>query len=93
MWVLLAYLGTSAIGNHQARQLLQQRAQTTARAVNYAAETVDNGPDLQRFVNSLGAERDVNLVVAVAGRPSVVIASTSGGSAHRPRASRTAGDG
>jgi PAS domain S-box-containing protein len=76
IWVVLAYWVTSVIGSRQARQLLQQRAQTVARAVNYAAETIQLGPDLQRIVSSLGSERDVNLVVAVAGTPAMVIAST-----------------
>ncbi|MCX5691439.1 MAG: PAS domain-containing protein, partial [Planctomycetota bacterium] len=76
LWVLLAYWATSQIGSHQARLLLHQRAETTARAVNYAAETIDVGPELQRMVNSLGGERDVSLVVVVAGDPSIVIAST-----------------
>jgi PAS domain S-box-containing protein len=76
LWVLIAYWATSAIGSHQARLLLHQRAETMAMAVNYVAETVDQGPELQRVVNSLGSERDVSLIVAVAGDPSVVIAST-----------------
>jgi hypothetical protein len=55
LWVLIAYWATSAIGSHQARLLLHQRAETMAMAVNYVAETVDQGPELQRVVNSLAS--------------------------------------
>ncbi len=74
--VALSYLGTLSLGSHQALQRLQQRAEVAAHTVNYAAETILSETDLQRLVNSLGSERDVNMIVVVGGEPTRVIAAT-----------------
>ncbi len=74
--VLLAYWSTLSLGNQQAHDRLYQRAETVARTVTYAAETLKSEQDLQRLVNSLGAEPDVNVIVAVGGKPTRVVACT-----------------
>jgi len=74
--VVLAYFGTLTLGSFQARQRLQQRAEVAAHTVNYAAETILSETDLQRLVNSLGSDRDVNMIVVVGGEPTRVIAAT-----------------
>ncbi len=74
--VALAYAGATWLGREQAYQRLQQRAETAARTVTYAAETLRSEHDLQRLVNSMGAEPDITQIVAVGGSPARVIAST-----------------
>ena len=55
---------------------LERQAETMARSINYAAETLHNDRELQRLVNAMGAEPDVNLIVVAAGNPPRVLAST-----------------
>ena len=55
---------------------LTQRADLLAEAIHYAAETVDDPEELQRYVTALGGRREVRAIVAVAGQPSRIIAST-----------------
>ncbi len=71
-------LGVWMYHNYQQRlsdELLTE-ASTLANAINAAAETVSSTGELQRIVNSLAAERDVNLIIVVAGPESRVIASS-----------------
>src|SRR5438067_136400 len=50
------------------------RAETLVHAVNYAAETVSRGSELQRFVSATAADRDVAQIIVVGGNPSTIIA-------------------
>jgi PAS domain S-box-containing protein len=63
-------------GHNQVRVELQREGRAIARMVNYAAETLDTDRGLQRLVSCLGAERSIQKIVAVAGSPPRVIAST-----------------
>ena len=74
--VVAAVVVTVRLGELQARKRLAERAETAARVVNYAAETVEDTRDLQRLVNSLGSEMDVTRIVVVAGSTPRIIAST-----------------
>ena len=58
------------------RQQAQRRAEVIAHTVNYAAYSVDDWNELQRFVAAIGAEPDVNLVIVYGGQPSRIVAST-----------------
>jgi signal transduction histidine kinase/AmiR/NasT family two-component response regulator len=60
----------------QSRERLRARAELIAHAVHYASETLSDGTELQRLVSSLGADRDVSLIVVVLGDPPTVIATT-----------------
>ncbi|MFN8818023.1 MAG: ATP-binding protein [bacterium] len=73
---LASFLIPSWLGTRIAQDRLNDRAASIARAVIYAADSLRNREDLQRFVTSLGADPDINVIVAVGGRPLHVVAST-----------------
>ncbi|MBS0369307.1 MAG: EAL domain-containing protein [Proteobacteria bacterium] len=56
--------------------LVEQRAEATVSAVHAAAETTQDSTDLRRLVSALGAARDVQRLVLVAGEPGRVIAAS-----------------
>ena len=60
----------------QARDRLLARAELIAHAVHYASETISSESELQRLVSSLGADRDVSMIVVALGDPPVVLATT-----------------
>jgi len=55
---------------------LRQRAELVANMVSYAAESTSRAGELQRIVTAIGADKDVLEIIAVAGTPPRVIAST-----------------
>ncbi len=52
------------------------RAEIVCHAVNYAAESASRRVDLQRFVYSIGAEQDINLIVVAGNHLPRVLACT-----------------
>jgi signal transduction histidine kinase len=54
---------------------VKRRAQALAHAVRYMVEASNDPTELSRFVNALGSEDNVNLIVVVAGEPLMVLAS------------------
>ncbi|MDJ0838425.1 MAG: response regulator [Acidobacteriota bacterium] len=54
----------------------EARAEAIVNAVDYAAETVEQNRELRRFVEAMGAERNVNLIVVAAGNPARVISAS-----------------
>jgi len=74
--VLLAYIAMHGLGRWQGRDRVAENALTSLRLINYAAEAVDNQRDLQRIINSMGGEENVDEIVVVGGEPLAVIAST-----------------
>ncbi len=68
----------------QAREQSLLRAEALVHSINYAAESLRDPADLQRFVMALGAESDVEMVIVAGGasspeEPARVIASTDFG--------------
>jgi PAS domain S-box-containing protein len=52
------------------------RAELLANTVNYAAEGLSRAGEMQRIVSALGAEKEVNLILVVAGtQPARIVAS------------------
>lgn len=72
--VMSVFIGYQA--QQQARIQLDERGQLIARNINYAAEGVSRSGELQRIVSAIGAERDITLIVVIAGTPARVIAAT-----------------
>jgi len=60
-----------------AKEEMTRWAVSLADSVNYAAESSHGPPELERFVTALGAERDVDEIVVVAGQPPEVLAATA----------------
>jgi diguanylate cyclase (GGDEF)-like protein/PAS domain S-box-containing protein len=60
-----------------AKEEMTRWAVSLADSVNYAAESSHGAAELERFVTALGAERDIDEIVVVAGRPPEVLAATS----------------
>lgn len=55
---------------------LAVRAELLANTVNYAAEGLSRAGELQRIVTTLGAERDVNLILVIVGtQPARIVAA------------------
>lgn len=69
-WIAFYFLRQS-LARH-----LKARGEIVSHAVNYAAESVASVESLQRFVLSLGAEQDVNLIVVVGYHRPEVLACT-----------------
>ncbi len=70
-WVTPRWLATHLIGER-----LHERARSMALTVGYAAESGLRREGLSRLVNAIGAEGDVAHIVAIAGEPARVVAST-----------------
>lgn len=62
--------------NQELRTQVLSQAKLLTNAINYAAETVSEPTQLQRQVTAIGGERDVDLILVVAGQPARIIAST-----------------
>jgi PAS domain S-box-containing protein len=72
----IAVWGIYASAEQQLLERLRHRAELVAHAVNYAAENVSRGSDLERIVSAIGAEREVGLIVVAGGKPARVLAAT-----------------
>lgn len=74
--LLLATFFTSQNLERRFQEKTRLRAEVIANAIGYAAQSFKFGSELQRFVSSLGADRDVKRIVVVGGHPLRVVAST-----------------
>lgn len=73
--VLLGYAITAMVSN-RLQANLTERAYAVAHMLNYTAEVDLDLGKLQRVVNSLGAEQNVEIITIIAGTPKTVLAST-----------------
>ena len=67
------------IGDHLSERLegeARRRADALVHAVGHAAETAASDESLQRFVQKLGAEPEVDRILVVGGLPTRVLATT-----------------
>ncbi len=75
----LSVATTSLVFERELDQQLRRRAEALATAITNAADSAERVGQLQRFVTSLGAERDVHLLMIVTGEPGrVVVANRNG---------------
>lgn len=76
---LVGGVGAWSVYQLASRQLQEQlihRANLYADSAYFSAESGDDLGDLQRHVNSLGAEREVKSIIVTAGNPARIIASS-----------------
>ncbi len=73
---VIAMVAVAQASVAQSRERLQSRAELVAHAVHYASETLANESELQRLVSSLGADRDVSMIVVAIGEPPKIVATT-----------------
>ena len=81
---LLAALISMLVLESQQPRRLRQRADDLASTIIHVADCVEHVGQLQRFLTALGTERDLDLVVLVAGDPLRVVAANRQGWEGRP---------
>ena len=85
--VVTGFLGVYLIWNFVSEDLksqMQRRGELAAHALQNAVETAGSIGGIQRYVASLGAEQDFDLILVTTGNPATVIASTELALIHTP---------